>query len=325
MNRLNKLDTDVELEIHPNQQQHTGSAAVYGSYENYGAVKEYYCGTTKREICADNDDQFLRPPLWEDITSSIQNIDPENAIMLSALTGATQVKLESSDDTFLESLSSPLLSPLEIKTEKGFYQHQPNHNNNSIHLQQSHHQIHAGGDSYSVQHYHQTNSNPQVHHSSQLNGYQDFGMHHQPQQFSNNYYNWQQNHPQSHQPPVYANKYVPQCAPPISRLMYVPPLTPPSSDPGSPGNSAQVSFRSTIATFTDVSPSTASATNTASALPHPAATPHAQHDNSPRGQSVIAAPSATEPNALHPIQCSVKRQQQQLEQREKRKQKQQSK
>lgn len=252
MNRLNKLDTDVELEIHPNQQQqHSGSPAslaVYENYENYGAVKEYYCGTTKREICTENDDQFMRPPLWEDITSSIQNIDPENAIMLSALTGATQVKLES-DDTFLESLSSPLLSPLEIKTEKGFYQ--PNHNNNSIHLQQSNHQLNphqiinaSNGDSYSVQHYHQNNNNPQVLHPNQLNGYQDYNVHHQHQQFPNNYYNWQQNHhhPQTHQPPVYANKYVPQIAPPISRLMYVPPLTPPSSDPGSPGNSVQVSF-----------------------------------------------------------------------------------
>lgn len=261
MNRLNKLDTEVELEILPNQQQQQHSSvspsslAVYGNYENYGSMKEYYCGSSKREICADNDDQFLRPPLWEDITSSIQNIDPENAIMLSALTGATQVKLETSDDTFLESLSSPLLSPLEIKTEKGFYL--PNHNNNSIHLQSNHSSHHHNivntnnGDSYSVQHYHQNNNNnPQVHHPNQLNGYQDFNLHHhqqhQPQQFNNNYYNWQQNHVPSHQqPPVYANKYVPQCAPPISRLMYVPPLTPPSSDPGSPGNSIQVSFAMT--------------------------------------------------------------------------------
>lgn len=62
----------------------------------------------------------MRPPLWEDITSSIQNIDPENAIMLGSI--ATQVKLETSSSTedvhMLEPLSSPLLSPLEIKTEK---------------------------------------------------------------------------------------------------------------------------------------------------------------------------------------------------------------
>lgn len=63
------------------------------------------------------DESFLRPPLWEDITSSIQNIDPENAIMLG--TTATHVKLESCEtDQFIEPLStSPLLSPLEIKHE----------------------------------------------------------------------------------------------------------------------------------------------------------------------------------------------------------------
>jgi hypothetical protein len=348
MNRLNKLDTEVELEILPNQQQQQHSSgspsslAVYGNYENYGMVKEYYYGGSKREICAENDDQFLRPPLWEDITSSIQNIDPENAIMLSALTGATQVKLETSDDTFLESLSSPLLSPLEIKTEKGFYQ--PNHNNNSIHVQSNHLSHHHNivhnnnGDSYSVQHYHQNNSNNnpqvQVHHSNQLNGYQEFNvhhLHHQHQQFPNNYYNWQQNPPsQSHQPPVYANKYVPQCAPPISRLMYVPPLTPPSSDPGSPGNSIQVSLAMTndddeiliisfsTGTFT---------TNAAPAISHPttAAASHAQHDNSPRGQSISAASSASQFDTLHSVQRDFKRQQQQLDHRQERKQKQQSK
>jgi krueppel-like factor 5 len=235
-------------------------------------------------MCSENDmDPFLRPPLWEDITSSIQNIDPENAIMLSALTGATQVKLESSDDTFLESLSSPLLSPLEIKTEKGYYQQQQqqqqqqaihNNNNNTIHLSQlglNNNSSNSGNNnnnnSYSVQsHY-----NPQAHPNHQLNGYhqqqqqqqqQDFNVHHVPQphqQYSNNYYNWQQNTHHHHHhhhavnqqavvaasaAPVYGNKYSSQsnlCAP-ISRLMYVPPLTPPSSDPGSPGNSIQVSI-----------------------------------------------------------------------------------
>lgn len=264
MNRLNKLDTEVELEILPNQQNPSGSpntSNVYGGYEHYGNVKEYYCGS-KREI--ENDDPFLRPPLWEDITSSIQNIDPENAIMLSALTGATQVKLETSDDTFLESLSSPLLSPLEIKTEKGYYQqhhNNNNNNNNTIHLHSSHlgqnhnnnnniNIINNNNNSYSVQSHYHHNNNPQALHPNQLNGYQDFNIHHghvPHQQYSNNYYNWQQNtHPTSHQAPVYGNKYATQsnlCAP-ISRLMYVPPLTPPSSDPGSPGNSIQVSLDS---------------------------------------------------------------------------------
>lgn len=232
-------------------------------------------GAKREPTCSENDiDPFLRPPLWEDITSSIQNIDPENAIMLSALTGATQVKLESSDDTFLESLSSPLLSPLEIKTEKGYYHHHQqqihiqhahnnnnNNNNNTIHLSHLGHNNNNNNNntsnnnnSYSVQ----STYNP---HPNQLNGYhhQDFSIHHghvpphQHHQYSNNYYNWQQNNhhsvnqqQQQAAAPLYGNgKYAPSqsnlCAP-ISRLMYVPPLTPPSSDPGSPGNSIQVSF-----------------------------------------------------------------------------------
>lgn len=75
----------------------------------------------KEFICINDlaDESYLRPPLWEDITSSIQNIDPENAIMLGSI--ATQVKMESNEsDQFMEPLSSTspqLLSPLEIKTE----------------------------------------------------------------------------------------------------------------------------------------------------------------------------------------------------------------
>ena len=236
------------------------------------------CLGTKREpTCTDNDiDPFLRPPLWEDITSSIQNIDPENAIMLSALTGATQVKLESSEDTFLESLSSPLLSPLEIKTEKGYYNHHHQHtsihqahnnnnsNNNIVHLSHlgQNNNSNNNNNSYPVQSSY--NAPPQAH-PNQLNGYhhQDFNIHHHGHvppppppsvhhQYSNNYYNWQQqnnsvNHQQQQQASLYGNtKYASSqsnlCAP-ISRLMYVPPLTPPSSDPGSPGNSIQVSWK----------------------------------------------------------------------------------
>lgn len=50
-----------------------------------------------------------------------------------------QVKTEAVDDTFLEPLSSPLLSPLEIKTEKshaGLSHNHHNNNNNSIHQNQ---------------------------------------------------------------------------------------------------------------------------------------------------------------------------------------------
>lgn len=242
MHRINKLDSEVELGVLESHQHSSGCASVSGydeSFDNYSSGKEYYCGS-KRESGGDNDDTFLRPPCWEDITSSIQNIDPENAIMLSALTGATQVKLETSDDSFLESLSSPLISPLEIKTEKGYYQH---HNGNHGTHTGHHNSMNVNGNagSYPVQsHYH----HPQVHH---LSGYHEFNHlndgHAPNQQYSNNYYNWQQNQ-QSHQVPVYGTKYSPPnnlCAS-ISRLMYVPPLTPPSSDPGSPGNSIQVSW-----------------------------------------------------------------------------------
>ncbi|CAA9994278.1 unnamed protein product [Nesidiocoris tenuis] len=54
------------------------------------------------------DDVFLKPaPLWEDIASSIQKLDPENAEMLASV---TQVKIEFPDDQVLHPL---------IKCEKG--------------------------------------------------------------------------------------------------------------------------------------------------------------------------------------------------------------
>ncbi|XP_024889256.1 Krueppel-like factor 2 isoform X1 [Temnothorax curvispinosus] len=56
-----------------------------------------------------DDDVFLRPPLWEDITSSIQKLDPENADMLGS---QSHIKMETDDVT-----PPPVLSPVEIKTE----------------------------------------------------------------------------------------------------------------------------------------------------------------------------------------------------------------
>jgi hypothetical protein len=71
-----------------------------------------------RTLPGTDDDVFLRPPLWEDIASSIQNIDPENANMLGVSPG--HVKLEAVDELTANCppTPSPLLSPLEIKTEK---------------------------------------------------------------------------------------------------------------------------------------------------------------------------------------------------------------
>jgi krueppel-like factor 5 len=243
MHKLNKLDTNVELELQRSAINSINNNSSMGyQCDSYAPSKDFHYDIKKNHDSVD--DAFMRPPLWEDITSSIQNIDPENAIMLNALTnGATQVKLESCDETtFLESLSSPLLSPLEIKTEKDFYQQQNCHQS-----QLPSHNMTNGTD------YHQ-----QYHHQ-QINGYQDFNIHQQlpgQQQYSNNYYNnWQQpphhpQQPQSHQTNIYTNnnnnnKYSQSqssnFSAPISRLMYVPPLTPPTSDPGSPGNNIQVS------------------------------------------------------------------------------------
>ncbi|XP_058458733.1 dendritic arbor reduction protein 1-like isoform X2 [Malaya genurostris] len=145
MGRINKLESDVELDVVPINHHHPSSSSPlsqpaltgYGGqgYDHYG--KEFFFGSKHRDaMCGDADDSFLRPPLWEDITSSIQNIDPENAVMLGTLNGIPQVKTEAVDDTFLEPLSSPLLSPLEIKTEKSHAMHNNNNNNinnNSIH------------------------------------------------------------------------------------------------------------------------------------------------------------------------------------------------
>lgn len=64
------------------------------------------------------EETYMRPPLWEDITSSIQNIDPENAVMLGGV-AATQVKLETIDaEKYLENLpNASQLSTLEVKPE----------------------------------------------------------------------------------------------------------------------------------------------------------------------------------------------------------------
>lgn len=252
MGRLHKLDTEVELEIIQHQPSH--SPSILGCnytnnhvYDGYG--KEYYFGnltkncfqfnththpktqkcfsffeTTitlgskhKELLCSDVDDTFMRPPLWEDITSSIQNIDPENAIMLGTI--ATQVKLEASDENLLEPLSSPLLSPLEIKTEKCHLSsthsvlhhnsnalHQNNNNNNNNNSSSNNNNnnnnnsYHLSGGNY--QHQHQQHQNSLNGYLGGTNGSGSMTLHHSQHQMQNNggnssYYNnsWQ-NHSQ---------------------------------------------------------------------------------------------------------------------------------
>ncbi|XP_031631338.1 dendritic arbor reduction protein 1 [Contarinia nasturtii] len=123
--------------------------------------KEYICMSSAVE------ESYMRPPLWEDITSSIQNIDPENAIMLGGAV-ATHVKLEANDaDQYIENLSTaPLLSPLEIKPELKPQVYVSIPSNTSQHQQQQ------------QQHHHHPHHHPQNHpnhnvqssHSVYLNG-----------------------------------------------------------------------------------------------------------------------------------------------------------
>ena len=171
-----------------------------------------------RTLPGSDDDVFLRPPLWEDITSSIQNIDPENANMLAV---GGQVKLEVVDE-LVGCAPTPLLSPLEIKTEKVIQQQQQQ--------QQQTGQI--------------VTTPPTLHlmgtPTSPYNGAAS-PQQHQQQQPQPHYQQQQQQQPLLHQQYKYNGGAqvgpVPGNAlyPPMTRLMYVSPLTPPSSEPGSPG------------------------------------------------------------------------------------------
>ncbi|XP_061398439.1 dendritic arbor reduction protein 1 [Musca vetustissima] len=166
---------------HPNNSpQHTNTAiaiaattssATPATAFNYEANTPYYstASTSDKEYVYDTknkeatcnmyhniDDPYGRPALWEEIASSIQNIDPVNApilgstttnaqqtahqlnsisherhhhhhqhastpttpsIAVEANTLLPQVKIEAMDDPLLETLSTPVLSPLDIKKE----------------------------------------------------------------------------------------------------------------------------------------------------------------------------------------------------------------
>ncbi|XP_058065707.1 LOW QUALITY PROTEIN: dendritic arbor reduction protein 1-like [Anopheles bellator] len=273
MGRLQKLESNLELDVVPSTQHHpepnspvpsSGLSTYAGlSYEQYG--KELFiAGHKSRDmLCPDTDDSFLRPPLWEDITSSIQNIDPENAIMLGSMNGTPQVKMEAADEALLEPLSSPLLSPLEIKTEKSYLLVQ------SLHEQQQHHQqqqqryciVHGqpqqtpngymvetadGGGSPR----HHTSLSPQRHHP-QPQQLQQQPLHQHTLTQEHQLLCHPQHHLHATANQMYHHcKYMPSqcasmCPAPLSRLMYVPPLTPPNSDPGSPGNTLQNPSRRT--------------------------------------------------------------------------------
>lgn len=157
-----------------------------------------------------DDDVFLRPPLWEDITSSIQKLDPENADMLAS---QSHIKLETEDVT------SPVLSPVEIKTE-------PLPSNPTLHLLEG-----PASNSNFINRHSTSGQSVVLHHrttafklfptsNSTNNNNESSTNHHLQQQQSNHQVNTN-----TTSPALYGS---------MTRLMYVSPLTPPISDPGSP-------------------------------------------------------------------------------------------
>ncbi|XP_073843414.1 dendritic arbor reduction 1 [Musca autumnalis] len=216
------------LEQHPSSSpQHsatvtaaTAVSATPATAFNYEANNPYYstASTSDKEYLFDTktkeapcniypniDDPYGRPALWEEIASSIQNIDPDNAPILGStaanaqqapnqLTSVSherhhnhhqhsstpttpsttiggnillpQVKIEAIDDTLLETLSTPVLSPLDIKKENVSH---------SLTVQQQHattptqhyYQQHGYGSTMSSEHQQPLQHQQQLHHLQQ--------------------------------------------------------------------------------------------------------------------------------------------------------------
>ncbi|XP_014247970.1 Krueppel-like factor 9 isoform X2 [Cimex lectularius] len=101
---LHRLDLEVTTELLDKPRRET-VPQVEDFFEPRPSSLSY---VSQRTVLSQEDDVFLKPaPLWEDITSSIQKLDPENAEMLASV---TQVKMEFPDDQVLHPL---------IKCEKG--------------------------------------------------------------------------------------------------------------------------------------------------------------------------------------------------------------
>ncbi|XP_053995143.1 Krueppel-like factor 8 isoform X1 [Hylaeus volcanicus] len=105
LDRLQKLDEDD-----PEKDTRESSMQMEDFFEVGGPVCRPQASfvSARSQPAGNDDDVFLRPPLWEDITSSIQKLDPENADMLGS---QSHIKMETDD------VASPVLSPVEIKTE----------------------------------------------------------------------------------------------------------------------------------------------------------------------------------------------------------------
>lgn len=161
---------------------------------------------------ANEDDIFLRPSgLWEDITSSIQKLDPDNADMLGALAAAGHIKMEVPDEC----------SRSAVFTN--------NNNNNTIH--------HNNNNTTN------NNNNP-LHHDEYIipNIVPKVEMSHSPphQVPPTTSLHLMTTPVNQYNGSVYQHNYhSPSYQIPPNRLMYAPPPTPPTSEPGSPGNTLQ--------------------------------------------------------------------------------------
>ena len=213
LDRLRKLDDD---DPDKSTTETTGMQHMEDFFEGGGpACRPQASFVSSRSQPAGNDDDvFLRPPLWEDITSSIQKLDPANADMLGS---QSHVKMETED------ITSPVLSPVEIKTE-------PLPPAPTLHL------LEGRTTNNSLQNFNNrlqnSNDNSIVHHSRNT-GIKGFSANNNNNHINNNNINetGSNHHGTSHQvsgngtSPLYGS---------MTRLMYVSPLTPPISDPGSP-------------------------------------------------------------------------------------------
>lgn len=152
-----------------------------------------------------DDDVFLRPPLWEDITSSIQKLDPENADMLAS---QLHVKLETEDV-----VTSPVLSPVEIKTE-------PLPSNPTLHLLEG-----PTSNSTFINRHSASGQSVVLNHRTTTTAFKIFPTTNSTNNNNDSSTNHHQANTSTTSPALYGS---------MNRLMYVSPLTPPISDPGSP-------------------------------------------------------------------------------------------
>ncbi|XP_073977292.1 uncharacterized protein isoform X4 [Rhodnius prolixus] len=89
---LHRLDLEVSAELLDKPRRESASQ-IDDFFEPRTSSLSY---VSQRTVLSQDEDVFLKPaPLWEDIASSIQKLDPENAEMLASV---TQVKMEFPDD-----------------------------------------------------------------------------------------------------------------------------------------------------------------------------------------------------------------------------------